>query len=373
MSSSPQLFQRFESDVVPGLSLANRVVMAPMTRERSPNGVPGPDVAAYYARRAAGGVGLIITEATDVNHPATWGGRSAVPRFFGEDALAGWRGVVEAVHAVGGKIVPQLWHIGGERAVAGDLTPRSLVTPSGIGTDGTVIGTPMSRGQVADVIAAFAAAAAAAQRLGFDGIELQGGHGFLIDQFLWDVTNQRDDEYGGDPVGRTRFAADVVAACRRATTPDFPIIMRISQWKVADFAARLAATPEELRLLLEPLVTAGVDVFDCSTRRYWKPEFEEADKSLNLAGWVKRLTGRPVITVGNIGLSDGDFMQTFYIERRGSLNAGVDPLEAMLANGDVDLAAVGRVLLADPEWPLKIREGKADLIPFRPEMADVLR
>jgi 2,4-dienoyl-CoA reductase-like NADH-dependent reductase (Old Yellow Enzyme family) len=367
MGYSSPLFQPFD---MPGLTLPNRIVMAPMTREASPGGVPGQDVADYYARRAAGGVGLIITEATDIDHPASWGGRPAVPRFYGPDALAGWARVVDEVHAAGGRIVPQLWHIGAERAVAGTLGPSTLVSPSGLATDGTGIGEPMTEAEIADVVASFARAAADARRLGFDGIEIQAAHGFLIDQFFWDATNKRDDAYGGDLVQRTRFAVEVVKAVRAATSPGYPVIMRLSQWKVADFTARLVSGPDDLERFLAPLVAAGVDIFHCSTRRYWQPEFEGSD--LNLAGWIKKLTGKPTMTVGNIGLADGDFMTTFYAERKGSPNASVEPLEAMLERGEVDLAVAGRVLLADARWPEKIRTGSADLIPFEVEMAEAL-
>lgn len=367
MASSSPLFTPFS---LPGLTLPNRIVMAPMTREASPGGLPGPDVAAYYARRAAGGVGLIITEATDIDHPGSWGGRPGVPRFYGDDALAGWKAVVDAVHAEGGRIIPQLWHIGAEPAVAGTLPPEVLSSPSGLNTAGELIGEPMSEQDIADVVASFARAAADAQALGFDGIEIHGGHGFLIDQFLWDATNKRADGYGGDLVRRTRFATEVVRAARAATSPDFTITMRISQWKVADFTARLATTPAELEQVLTPLADAGVDVFHCSTRRFWLPEFEGSE--LSLAGWAKKITGKASMTVGNIGLEDGDFMQTFYVERKGSGNAGLERIEQILERGECDLAVVGRVLIADASWPHKIRTGNAELVPFHPEMADVL-
>src|SRR3984885_1315790 len=105
---SNSLFRPFQ---VKGLTLANRIVMAPMTRSHSPEGVPGDDVAAYYRRRAEGGVALIITEGTFVDHPVA-GFDPRVPRFHGEHSLAGWRRVAEQVHAAGGRIFPQLWHVG---------------------------------------------------------------------------------------------------------------------------------------------------------------------------------------------------------------------------------------------------------------------
>src|ERR1700679_3818436 len=101
----------FRPLTIKNLTLPNRVVMAPMTRSKSPGGIPGPEVAAYYRRRAEGGTGLIVTEGTYVNHPGA-AGYPDVPRFYGEESLAGWRRVAEEVHAAGGKIFPQLWHVG---------------------------------------------------------------------------------------------------------------------------------------------------------------------------------------------------------------------------------------------------------------------
>lgn len=338
----------------------NRLVMAPMTREFSPGGVPGQDVAEYYARRAAGGVGLIITEGTYVDHPSA-GSSDRVPRFYGADALDGWRRVVEAVHRAGGRIVPQLWHIGMVRPAGAPPVPEApAVGPSGIPLEGDEPGRTMTLEDIDAVVAAFAAGAAAAEELGFDGIELHGAHGYLIDQFLWERTNQRDDEYGGDPVSRTRFAAEIVAACRRAVSPDFPIIFRLSQWKANFFDVRYATSPQELEALLAPLSEAGVDIFHCSTRRFWLPEFEESD--LNLAGWARKLLGKPTISVGSVGL-DVAFNDSLRGESGGVTQ--IDALLDRLERDEFDLIAVGRALLGDPEWANKILQGRVDeLQPF---------
>jgi 2,4-dienoyl-CoA reductase-like NADH-dependent reductase (Old Yellow Enzyme family) len=283
------------------LTVPNRIVMAPMTRQFSPGGVPGEDVAAYYARRAAAGVGLIITEGTFVDHPSA-GYSDAVPRFHGDDALAGWARVAEAVHQVGGKIMPQLWHVGMSRKAGSPPFPDApSVGPSGHALDGTPdAGRAMTQDDLDDVIRAFADAAAAAERLGFDGVELHGAHGYLIDQFLWSGTNHRADAYGGDLASRTRFAAEITAAVRKAVSPDFPVLFRLSQWKAGNYDARIAETPDELEAILGSLSEAGADAFHASTRRYWLPEFDGCD--LNLAGWAKKLSGKPAITVGSVGL-----------------------------------------------------------------------
>ncbi|MCX5169864.1 NADH:flavin oxidoreductase [Streptomyces antibioticus] len=344
-----------------GLTVPNRIAMAPMTRMFSPGGIPGADVASYYSRRAAAGVGLIVTEGTYVGHDSA-GQSDRVPRFHGEEQLAGWARVAEDVHAAGGTIVPQLWHIGMVRK-QGDppVADAPAVGPSGIRVDGTEgTGRVMTQRDLDDVIGAFAEAAAAAERIGFDGVEIHGAHGYLVDQFLWAGTNRRTDAYGGDAVARTKFAAEIVAAVRETVSPEFPVLFRYSQWKQEAYDARLAETPEELEAILTPLAAAGVDAFHASTRRYWVPEFDGSD--LNLAGWTKKLTGKPVISVGSVGL-DGEFLRAFVGE--GSGTRGLDDLLDRLEADEFDLVAVGRALLQDPEWAAKVLAGRLDeLAPY---------
>jgi 2,4-dienoyl-CoA reductase-like NADH-dependent reductase (Old Yellow Enzyme family) len=327
--------------------------MAPMTRSHSPGGVPGPDVAAYYRRRAEGGVGLIITEGTYVADPAA-GFDPNVPRFHGPESLAGWRRVAEEVHAAGGLIFPQLWHVG--MASGGRAESPEGARPMGPDS--------MTDCDIADVIEAFGISAASAKELGFDGVELHGAHGYLIDQFFFDQTNHRTDAFGGDLVGRTRFATEVIQEVRRKIGPEFPLVLRYSQWKLQDYDAKLARTPEELELFLRPLVDAGVDVFHCSQRRFWEPAFSGSD--LNLAGWTKKLTGKPTITVGSVTL-DEDFMTSFRTESTAAVT-GIDELVRRLERGEFDLVALGRTLIVNPDWPKKIRRGEiGTLNPFQRE------
>lgn len=347
------------------LTVHNRVVMAPMTRGFSPGGVPGADVAAYYARRATHGVGLVITEGTVVGDTP-----NVVPDgipFFHGPGLAGWGRVADAVHEHGGLIFPQLWHLGAYDG--SDAPPRSgipAVGPSGIGLHGAPSGEAMTQAQIASAIDSFARAAADARRLGFDGVELHGGHGFLIDQFLWSATNRRTDRYRS----RSRFATEVIAACRRAVGPHFPISLRISQWKMENYTARIANDPEQLEQMLAPLVDAGVDVFHCSMRRFWLPEFDGSD--LSFAGWTKKVTGKPVIAVGSIGLADSVFQSAF--EGKGAEVAAIDQVVAALVRGDFDLIALGRALVSEPEWVTKIRDGRRDeLLAFSPADLTVLK
>jgi 2,4-dienoyl-CoA reductase-like NADH-dependent reductase (Old Yellow Enzyme family) len=350
------------------LALPNRIVMAPMTRNFSPGGVPDESVAAYYRRRAENGVGLIVTEGTVIDHPASTDS-VRVPRFYGADALAGWSRVLAAVHGAGGRIFPQIWHVGMRRAPGTGPFPDAVsIGPSGIDVKGEQAAPPMTAAEIASVIDAYGRAAGDAQRLGFDGVEIHGAHGYLIDQFFWDFTNRRTDAYGGDFVNRTRFAADVIRACRRATSPGFPIVFRFSQWKGNHYDAKLVTTPDELARFLAPLADAGVDAFHCSTRRFWQPEFEGSP--LTLAGWTKAITAKPSIAVGSVGLTD-DFISWFAGEAAGA--RGIDDLIARLEAGEFDLIAVGRALLADPAWAAKIRDGRAsDVTTFTRDLLQTL-
>ena len=370
-TSTAPLFTPFR---IGSLTLPNRIVMAPMTRSFSPGGVPGADVAAYYKRRAQNDVGLIITEGTVIDHPAAANDPN-VPRFHGDDALAGWANVVQEVHAAGGLIMPQLWHTGTMRKVGQGPNPQALpVSPSGLFKSGKKVVEPMTVTEIESIIGAFGKGAADAKRLGFDGLELHGAHGYLIDQFFWAGTNERSDSWGGDAIKRTNFAAEVIRVCRLAVGPDFPIIIRFSQWKQQDYAARLAPTPAELEAFLAPLVAAGIDAFHCSNRRFWEPEFpDEAEGAkMNLAGWTKKLSGKPVITVGSIGL-DTDFITTFKGQAAEKSSGNIETLIEMVARGEVDLVAVGRALLADPAWVSKVREGRlADVPRFTPDVLKTL-
>ena len=343
-----------------GLTLPNRVVMAPMTREFSPGGVPGSDVVQYYARRAVGGVGLIITEGTYVGHHSA-GSSARVPHFYGDEALAGWSAVAEAVHEAGGRVVPQLWHVGMDRAEGAPPVPDApRIGPSGIALDGSLSGQEMTQADIDNVVASYATAAAAAEALGFDGVEIHGGHGYLVDQFFWANTNKRTDAYGGDVAARTRFAAEIVAACREAVSEDFPILFRLSQWKMNAFQAKIAETPQELETILTLLTDAGADAFHCSTRRFHVPEFRGSD--LNLAGWAKKLSGKPAISVGSVGLSS-EFLQVLQGEQ--SNVTSIEGLLDRLERDEFDLVAVGRGLLGDPEWLTKVLDGRTDeLSPF---------
>lgn len=336
------------------LRLRNRIAMAPMTREMAPDGVPTADMARYYARRAAGGTGLIISEGVAVDAAGRFG--TSVPRLFGTDVLPAWRALVSAVHDERAAILAQLWHVGAFSpsmvGMANSLETERL-SPSGLAAPGRPFGRAMQPADIDRTVEAFATAAGLAQSAGFDGVEVHGAHGYLIDQFLWGETNARTDAYG-HPHG-VRFAAEVVRAIRSATGPAFTICFRLSQWKQLDYASRIAADPAELAALVEPLVDAGVDLFHCSTRRFWEAEFAGEDRPLS--AWVRSLSGRHTIAVGSVTL-DADFKAPSGKRHAGTRADHIAWLEDSLAKGWLDLVAVGRAMIANPDWAHRAERGE---------------
>lgn len=356
--------------------------MAPMTRGLSPSGIPGDDVATYYRRRAEAGTGLIITEGVAVDHPTALGDAGLdeqdVPYLVGEASLAGWRKVVEDVHSAGGKIIPQLWHQGvmrkpgtgpfpevksiGPSGYWGPLGQMTSISAESIPAD-PKIGEPMSEELIEDIIEAFVRCARNAAEIGFDGIALHGAHGYLIDNFLWEGTNQRDDRWGGDRTRRSAFAAEIIRRIRAVVGEDMPIFFRFSQWKQQDFRSALAYTPDELAEVLGPLADAGVDVFDASVRYYNRAAFP--DSPLSLAGWARKLTGRFSMAVGGIGINQGMYDK----DKPNVAVSDFEPLLERFQAGEFDLAAVGRAMIGDAQWAAKFRADQ----PIRAYQLDDLR
>ncbi|MBV2144079.1 alkene reductase [Falsochrobactrum sp. TDYN1] len=210
------------------LKLANRIVMAPLTRNRSPKAVPNDLNVAYYEQRAS--AGLIITEATAISHQGQ--GYADVPGLYSPEQLAGWKRVTDAVHKAGGKIVAQMWHVGrishyslqpnGEKPVAPSAITAKAKTYL-VHEDGTGEFVPTSepraleKSEIGEIVATYARAARdAVETAGFDGIEIHAANGYLIDQFLRSDSNLRDDEYGGSIKNRARFLFEVMEAVIKA-------------------------------------------------------------------------------------------------------------------------------------------------------------
>lgn len=372
------------------MTVRNRIVMSPMTRGYSPGGTPTDDVAQYYLRRAQGGAGLLITEAVGIDHPSAVGdaglGENHIPMIYGEAALAGWRKTVDAVHAAGGKIIPQLWHQGVMRIPGTGPVPQApTIGPSGVwGPVGMTsleaskipadqrLGEALTDEEIQDVIDSFVRAAVAAVSAGFDGVALHGGHGYLLDNFLWAGTNLRDDRWGGDRRRRAEVPAEIVRSIRRELGQALPIFFRFSQWKQQDYRAKLADTPDELADVLQPLADAGVDVFDASVRYFDTPAFAGSD--LGLAGWAKTLTGKMSMTVGGIGINK----DTGVANHKGAPSVedvkatnNLDRVIRRFERDEFDLVAVGRALIGDPDWTRKALRGEQPE-PYHPRHLDSL-
>ncbi len=165
---------------------------------------------------------------------------------------------------------------------------------------------------------------------------------------------------------RVRFAAETVREIRGRIGPDFPISLRLSQWKQQDFSAKLFEGPEEMESFLRPLVDAGVDAFHCSQRRFWETEFGSEH---NLAAWAKRLSGKPAISVGSVGITS-DHVESLLLGDVGEVR-GLDDLLQAMERDDFDLFAIGRGMLVDPEWPIKVRRGQFSKL--KRYSADVLK
>lgn len=326
----------------------NRWVMPAMQRGMCEGGAPTADLAAYYARRAQGGVALVIGESAAIDHPSATLQPTAAR--LTQATRDGWAACVDGVRAAGGEMLLQLWHEGAMR------TDGAALSPSGLAHPGKPSGLAATLDQLAAIRDGFVRSAMIAQEIGAAGVEVHAAHGYLLDQFLWHGTNVRTDGYGGpDMAQRARFPAEVVAAIRAACGPDFLISLRFSQWKEVDFAARVAPTPDDLATLATLLRQAGADVLHASTRRFWEAEWPGDDR--NLAGWT-RGSGLPVITVGSVGL-DTDVMDVLMksVDPGPRVAQAVGELAAGMAAGHYDLVAVGRALIGDPDFVTKVADG----------------
>ena len=351
----------FEPYKIKNTLLKNRIAMAPMTRNQSPGGIPTNDVVSYYKRRAEAEVGLIITEGVEVSHKAS-SAYPNVPRLDSKKARDGWKRVVGGIKEHDGAVIAQLWHCGGFRKLG--MAPNPEVpghTASGLVRPGKRVAHAMSSDDIKETIDAFASDAKYCEEIGFDGVEIHGAHGYLIDNFFWNGTNERKDLYGGSIEKRSQLAANIVKAIRSNVSNNFIVGLRFSQWKQQDYEAKLAASSEELLKVIKQPVDAGLDYLHSSMRRFWESEFEGSDE--NLAFWTKKLTGLPTISVGSVGL-DSDFIDM----SAPASPRNIDKAISDISNKKYDMVAVGRALLADYEWVIKMREGRIkDIIPYTKE------
>jgi 2,4-dienoyl-CoA reductase-like NADH-dependent reductase (Old Yellow Enzyme family) len=351
----------FEPYKLKNITLRNRVAMAPMTRSQSPGGIPTNDVVEYYKRRAKGEVGLIITEGVEVSHKAS-SAYPNVPRLDSDKARDGWKKVVNGIKENNGHVVAQLWHCGGFRKLG--MSPNPEVpghTASGLIRPGKRVAHAMTTIDIEETVSAYAGDAKICEEIGFDGVEIHGAHGYLIDNFLWDGTNDRDDSFGGSIETRSNLATSIIKAIRSNVSDKFIVGLRFSQWKQQDYTARLATNPDDLFKVLSGPCNAGLDYLHSSMRRFWESEFEGSDE--NLAYWTKKLTNIPTISVGSVGL-DGDFTDMMAPAKTASIDKALQDIN----EHKYDMVAVGRALLSDHEWVIKMKEGRLkDINPYSKE------
>lgn len=325
--------------------LPNRVALAPMTRvSATEEGLATEKMVSYYEAFARGGFALVITEGIYPDTAYSQGYLYQPGLATGAQARS-WAAVVEAVHSSGAKIFAQLMHAGSQ--AQGSRFAGSTVGPSAVAPKGAQLGfyrgegpyrvpAEITREQMAEVREGFVAAALRAEEAGFDGVEIHGANGYLLDQFLTDYLNLRADEYGGSPQNRVRFPAEIARAVREALSPETTVGIRISQSKVSDYDHRWAGGAEEAEVIFSTLASTGIDFIHTTEHKAYAPAFD--DDGPSLAALAKRHSGLPVIANGHLD--------------------DPDTAADMLAGGAADIVALGKAALGNRDWPDRVRNGR---------------
>ncbi|MDR2367362.1 MAG: NAD(P)-binding protein [Deltaproteobacteria bacterium] len=339
----------FEKLFSPGrigkMEVPNRVVMTAMGNHLASNdGSMSEDTLSFYEARAKGGVGLIITECVIVDYDR---GKGNMRQLAASDDkfIEGLKLLPRRVHAAGAKLVGQIYHPG-RQGISPINSNLPMAAPSEV--ECQAVHQPvyaMSPPQIAEMVGRFAAAARRLKAAGFDGVEIHGAHGYLVNQFLSPYTNRRDDDYGGTPEKRMRFLEEIVAAVRRDCGPDFPLLVRLT---VDEFLGAVGQPDQGLRLsdgvaIAKRLEALGVDAIDVSCGIYetmnvsWEPMSFKQGWKTHLAAAVKAAVSVPVIAVSVV--RDPAFA------------------EKLLADGTVDFVGSARQHYSDPQWSRKASSG----------------
>jgi 2,4-dienoyl-CoA reductase-like NADH-dependent reductase (Old Yellow Enzyme family) len=334
-TTHPALFQPFD---LHGLGLPNRIVMAPLTRSRAgAERLPNALMAEYYAQRAS--AGLIVSEATTISEQAN--GWVESPGIYSDAMEAGWKGVTGAVHARGGRIFLQLWHMG-RASHSAFHEGRPAVAPSPVKISGDGINTPRGKlpyevprsletREIPGVVADYARAAARARAAGFDGVEIHAANGYLIDQFLQAKTNHRTDDYGGSIEKRTRFLREVVEAVTAV-------------WPAGRVGVRLSPN----------------GAFNDMGSPNYREQFTHAAGMLDRFGlaYLHVVDG---LAFGFHGLGEpltlADFRRVFHGPLMGNCGYDQATAEAVIAGGLADLIAFGRPFISNPDLVDRFRHG----------------
>lgn len=356
-----ELTQTFSAFSLAGQALKNRIVMAPLTRQMAmDDGTPTDEMAAYYARRARGGLAMIITEGTFFADELNCAAYLNQPGIVTGKHIAGWRKTTSAVHACGVPIICQLMHggrVSDPRCLMEDTLPVSasdgqspgfvLYTNSNaekgdrlIKGDWPLATFPPCRAltvaEIERIADTFAEGAARAIAAGFDGVEIHGANGYLLYQFIDPTLNQRNDAFGGSPERNVTFAKLVCARVRAAIGPDKIITLRLSQDGVDDFAGAWAGGVGYARAIGAALRDLDADAIHWSSFDWQDNRDASSDKPMPVV--LGEVSGKPMIINGGIA-------------------NGADA-ETALTGGRGNLVAVGRPLFAHPDWPHIIRSGE---------------
>jgi len=327
----------FAAGTLGQLQTTNRLVVAPMTRVSAlEDGRVGPLMAQYYGDFAAGGFGVIVTEGlyTDRHYSQ---GYFKQPGLSSTEQARSWQPIIESVQQQGSKIIAQLMHAGAlssynrfseQSAAPSSIQPKGQQMSLYYGSGDYNLPLAMSLSDIDNVLQGFASAAGRAKDAGFDGVEIHGANGYLLDQFLTDYTNKRTDQYGGELRNRLRIYTEIVAAVRAAVGEDFLVGVRFSQKKVND--SHYCWPKEELaaREIFTSIAASGIDFLHITEPDIAQSAFNGSDSLVNLA---KKYSGKAVI--GNGGVVTAEQANKAFNEQ------------------NMDFLALGKVALANPDWP----------------------
>jgi len=331
----------FSPFTLKGFELKNRIGVAPMTRMSSPaDSIPRQDVLDFLVRRAKNGAAIVYTEAIVTDYESAQG-YPKQSRLVTQRQIEAWKPVVKAIQKEGAVAIMQMFHCG--RLAWPEINPvNRVIAPSPITPkqDNPMTGAPypkpdeMSHFDIQHVILGFVETAKGAVEAGFDGIEIHGAHGYLINNFLSSYSNQRTDEYGGSVENRYRFAHQIIAAVRKVVPEDRLLAFRISNWGVADMDVSLFDSKSEWQQLIKLLSKEPIDAISVSTYDYSATVF---GTNQNMAQITREVTDLPIMICGKI----------------------FDRASAEDALKDADIVLSAKSILLNPNWVEDVRAGKS--------------
>ncbi len=339
------------------LQLNNRVVVAPMTRVSTRgDGVPTEQMEKYYRRYAEGGFGLTITEGTYTDRSFSQAYPNQ-PGITNAQQQKGWENIVHSTHQAGGKIILQLMHAGALSQHLSNTRSASPVQPMRHMLEGYSnkhgrfpLPQAMNLSEIDDVISGFSSSAMRAEEAGFDGVEVHAANGYLLDQFLTDYTNDREDQYGGSVENRCRLSAQIIASIKRSVSSHFIVGVRVSQGKVNDFDYVWLNGINDGKIIFSSLKNAGADYIHFASEGKGFDHGCLTRNGESLPKLARELTGLPVIANGGLDNSS--------------------EATRILEDGHADLIALGTGALANPDWPERLKAND-DISLFNPDMFTV--